>query len=533
MPSLIVIALVLVLAWVTLHFVRDRVSKRSHFSRIWAPPSQGFIMGNLGQLYSPLARSFLAKIDKGAPSAVKLHGYMGDTQLYVVDAYAVSQIVSHPEVHAPTDLYVQGNTMVFGKGLLSTLGPRHKKQRKMMSPAFSASALRDMFPIVHQALLRFRSALEQEMDCAQGELDMLRWSTKAALEIVGLAGLGHSFDTFNQDPEDHPYSKAIHDLVPEIFSLFAFRQGLTGVIDYIPRFISNTFLDNVPWPKVRRIRRLKKIVDAATWGVYTEKLELLKSNDFTSVGHGKDILSVTMKMNARAPSEDKLSEEEILGQISTLIFTATDTAAGAMARALAQLAGSPCAQQKLRSELLDARKAGGGKLSYDAMQALPYLDAVCRESLRLGTAVPMLTRTTKMDTILNFSKPIVGTDGEKISTLHVPNNTNVVVSLRSMNRNPEFKPERWSNLPDVLLEHRLPGLYTNLMTFSGGPKGCIAFKFMEMELKATLATLIEAFEFNPSDDQVQWYMKGIEKPGLDVRSPASLPLKIRRVDSMP
>lgn len=30
-----------------------------------------------------------------------------DTQLFVVDAYAASQIVLHPEIYAPTDLYVQ------------------------------------------------------------------------------------------------------------------------------------------------------------------------------------------------------------------------------------------------------------------------------------------------------------------------------------------------------------------------------------------------------------------------------------------
>lgn len=77
----------------------------------------------------------------------------------------------------------------------------------------------------------------------------------------------------------------------------------------------------------------------------------------------------------------------------TLIFTATDTAAGAIGRALDLLARAPFAQEKLRREITKAWTAGGGEITYDVMSTLPYLDAVCRESLRLGTPVPMITRT--------------------------------------------------------------------------------------------------------------------------------------------
>jgi cytochrome P450 len=46
------------------------------------------------------------------------------------------------------------------------------------------------------------------------------------------------------------------------------------------------------------------------------------------------------------------------------------------------LATHPEIQDKLREELLDARSAGAD-LSYDTLVELPYLDAVCRETLRL------------------------------------------------------------------------------------------------------------------------------------------------------
>ena len=41
-------------------------------------------------------------------------------------------------------------------------------------------------------------------------------------------------------------------------------------------------------------------------------------------------------------------------------------------------------QEKLRAEVLEARALNGGQdLEYDELVALPYLDAICRETLRL------------------------------------------------------------------------------------------------------------------------------------------------------
>ena len=58
-----------------------------------------------------------------------------------------------------------------------------------------------------------------------------------------------------------------------------------------------------------------------------------------------------------------------------------DTTANAMSRILHLLAQHPDVQEKLRQEVMEARTRGD--LDYDALHALPFLDAVCRETLRL------------------------------------------------------------------------------------------------------------------------------------------------------
>ena len=66
---------------------------------------------------------------------------------------------------------------------------------------------------------------------------------------------------------------------------------------------------------------------------------------------------------------------------SNLTFAAMDTTSGALARVLHLLSTHLNVQSKLRQEIVDARSRGN--LEYNELVGLPYLDAVCRETLRL------------------------------------------------------------------------------------------------------------------------------------------------------
>lgn len=73
----------------------------------------------------------------------------------------------------------------------------------------------------------------------------------------------------------------------------------------------------------------------------------------------------------------------MLFTLRTLIFAAMDTTSGALSRILHLLATHPDVQDKLRQEIAEARERLGGDFSYDELVGLPYLDAICRETLRL------------------------------------------------------------------------------------------------------------------------------------------------------
>ncbi len=78
------------------------------------------------------------------------------------------------------------------------------------------------------------------------------------------------------------------------------------------------------------------------------------------------------------------------------ILAGMDTTSNALSRILYTLAQHPDAQEKLRAELIEAQGSSdinnSLNIDYDDLVKLPYLDAVCRETLRLYAPVVILVR---------------------------------------------------------------------------------------------------------------------------------------------
>lgn len=175
-----------------------------------------------------------------------------------------------------------------------------------------------------------------------------------------------------------------------------------------------------------------------------------------------------------------------------------------------------------------------GELDYDALANLPYLDAVCRETLRLYPPVTTVARTATDNIVLPFSRPVKGNDGTYMRGVLVPKNTNVVVSIMNSNQDPEiwgddalqWKPERWlSPLPQNVIDAEIPGVYSHLMTFIGGGRACIGFKFSELEMKIVLCILIQTFKFTPTKE-IDWTMQ-LSSPNVKGSDNAKWQLPLR------
>ena len=120
----------------------------------------------------------------------------------------------------------------------------------------------------------------------------------------------------------------------------------------------------------------------------TEKSERVDEGEATS--HVRFSLSYLIALsriyhNSSGHNSQILSEHATDGSFRrTLLFAATDTSSSAILRTLLVLAEHPDIQERVRQEILTAKAGTEGDLSYDKLLALPLLDAVYRETLRLS-----------------------------------------------------------------------------------------------------------------------------------------------------
>ncbi|KAK1224720.1 hypothetical protein PQX77_012352, partial [Marasmius sp. AFHP31] len=73
------------------------------------------------------------------------------------------------------------------------------------------------------------------------------------------------------------------------------------------------------------------------------------------------------------------------------------------------------------------------------------------------------------------------------------------------------------------------GLFGNMLTFSGGPKGCLGWRFAVMEMQAVVTSLLERFEFSISPDlEIEAISPGLTVPGVKGKGEEGpqLPLRI-------
>lgn len=187
-----------------------------------------------------------------------------------------------------------------------------------------------------------------------------------------------------------------------------------------------------------------------------------------------DVLS--MLLEARDEDGQPLSDVEIRDQAMTLIVAGHETTFTALSWALDLLSERPDAYARLRAEV--ATKLNGRTPRAADVPALPYLDAVIHESLRLRPPAWIINRVT--------FEPFA------LEGYHFPAGTPLIVSPWVLHHAPDlwgdaetFRPERWL---DGSTESLPRGAY---FPFGLGPRMCIGMPLAEMEMRLVLATILQ------------------------------------------
>jgi len=195
-----------------------------------------------------------------------------------------------------------------------------------------------------------------------------------------------------------------------------------------------------------------------------------------------------------ATEDERLSENELISNVLTMLLAGEDTTAGTLAWSLYMLAKHPEAQAEMRLET-DAALAGGIAVrDFDVARQLPYTEAVIMESLRLKPVAPLLSVSPTHDTVL--------------AGVSLPAKSRVVILNRAPGMdaqrfpNPEqFLPVRWLDRGDGTGAET--GARRVVTPFGAGARFCPGRYLAMLEAKMALAMTVSAFELSHSGEPVE------------------------------
>ncbi|KAJ7358446.1 cytochrome P450 [Mycena albidolilacea] len=532
--SIIQCGLLLWLSYVFLNALRWLCGS-SILDNIPGPPSESFLAGSLAKLHGADSWDFHKTLEEDFNGVVKIHGLLGDVQLYVFDPAALHSIlVKDQDLYEESSIFLILTGLLFGKGILSTTGNEHRRHRKIMMPAFSTKNLRGMLPVLYEVAHRLRDGLiKPHLGAGPRELDMYSILSRTSLEFVGRAGVGYSFDPLasGEDSIDQ-YAQSLKSLTPAIHKLAVFLPILPLVSRIGPPAFRRFMLNLIPSKTLTILSKVVAVMNSKAAALVDDKNQKIR-HGADVMENSNDIMSLLLKSNSTADDDMKFMHDELVAQTSMIILAGTDTTSSALNRIIHILALHPEVQAKLRAEIIDTKET----LSHDELVGLPYLDAVIRETLRLYPPVTAMTRTVTQDCILPLSKPITGIDGRRLDAIAVPKGTEVYIAIAAANHNKaiwgpdalEFKPERWQNGHAQGVSVRMSGVYGNTMTFVGGGRSCIGFKFVQLELKVVLSVLLRCYCFSVASDRIRWKLGSPAAPSVDGRP--LLPIVVGRVNT--
>lgn len=365
-----------------------------------------------------------------------------------------------PDTFEPWPVSLLG--VFFGeRAVIMSAGERHRRDRKLLTPPFNGARMRAYGHIIVEAT---REATRAWKTGWEGSVHPT--TTAISLDVIVRAVFGIE-EPAARERAQSIVGGDIESVVPSIMFVPALRRELLGM---------------GPWSRFVRARRG---LDALLYGEIASRRA--ESAGSAEAAPRQDILSLIVR--ARYDDGSAMSDGEIRDQLITLLAAGHETTATALAWALYWTHRDPSIAADLRAEV----SALGVDAEPDAVAALPRLDAVCTETLRLHPIVSDVSRRLRAPLTLGRHE--------------IPVNAGVAVTAAAMHYDARLYPE-----PEEFKATRFLGSKPPMfgyVPFGGGARRCLGAAFATYEMKLVLATLLTTFDFELLDRNVVPFRRNV------------------------
>ncbi len=341
---------------------------------------------------------------------------------------------------------------LIGNGLVMSSGEHHRRQRRLMQPAFHRSEISRYMETMRDVAV---PRIEAWPDGGTVALD--REMRSITLTVLTRTLFSSDIGSETIDEIERLLRVLLTELLPE------------GIVANIPA------LSWVPTRSNRRFAEASKRLDVMLTSII---------DGYRAAGAGQgDLMSILM-----SASDDEtgtgMTSKQLRDEATTLVIAGSETTGNTLAWACYLLAQHPEIQERLHEEALLA--LSGGDFGYELLDRLPFTRAVVTETLRLYSPVWVLPRQAAADVDLGgYQLPA------KSRMLFSPYALNRDARLH---RDPDrFDPDRWAT------DYSRTQVRASFFPFGQGNRNCIGEGFAWAESMILLSAIAARWKLRLAD----------------------------------
>jgi len=404
--------------------------------------------------------------------------------LLVTDPATINQILikdfSHFRDHG---ILTDFQTNPLEAHIFNLEGDEWKAMRNKLVPTFTSGKLKGAFEIIEgcaQELVRTADTLVEKKDAM---IKDLFWGYTA--HVTGSFAFG--IELGDLQSEDNPFIK----IAKKVFEPNVVMMAKMVLKETLPSFIA----------KCIKIQTVTPDIDQFFHNLVNQAFEHRLKTGFSR----KDFVQLLLELREKGTVEVAAKEWEeeterpedlpegfkldltdtlLTAQAFVFFVAGFETTASAMSFTSYFLSKNPRVQDKLRNEVREVKKKNGGKLTYEGLSQLNYLECCIMETLRMYPPLPQIFRKCTKDYVFE--------DGAKVEK-----GTAAFIPIHAIQHDPEYFEDPEEYKPERFIGGNIkPGTY---LPFGDGPRICIGKRLALLAAKLGLAYLIDQHKLEPSE----------------------------------
>ncbi|KAH7310670.1 cytochrome p450 benzoate 4-monooxygenase [Stachybotrys elegans] len=384
----------------------------------------------------------------------------------------------------------------------------HTRKRKIISHAFSPSAVHHFEPHMTTNLERWVSQLDK-IAADQGpdgyaRVNLMPWCIFLAFDIIGNLAFGAPFGMVARGRDECESALDGQPVIRVPGAETLKRRGeVSSTLGLLPEIRS--FAKYLPDPffsrGIQSVRNLHGIAEKAV----ARKIEATKGlEDMSDNDKRHDILE--MLINAKDPQGNPISHQELTAEALTQLIAGSDTVSNTSCAIIYWILHGERAKpgtvvSKLQAELDAAIPANGPIPKHSQVKNLRFLRNCINEGMRLHST-----------SAIGLPRIVTAEAGVSYNGQHFPKGTVLSVPSFTIHHDAEvwgddvdeFRPDRWLGLT---LRQKIC-----FNPFSYGPRACVGQNVAHMELALIVGTVFHRYDFTLLQERLESHEGFSKKP---------------------